>query len=227
MVAIFYIIFSAINDIKEWKQNEHYFNIPVSAYLTVIAVGIGVEGIFPNVPIVQMACSISITLMYIRIVKRIGYIDNLSGLGTRSSLVRYVNNQLSKLNSGEMLAGIMLDVNRFKYINDTFGHIAGDRAVSNIGSIIKAVTKKSGMCFRYGGDEFIIITKVTSTDQIEDLMNRIDLATDQFNAEKKEAFELSVAKGYSIFDTDNASIVKFIDLMDAEMYRNKHPSRNE
>ncbi len=221
-IPLLYIVFSGINDLKEWRENTRYYNLPISLYFSITAVGIALESIFIDYPIIPICCSISTTMMYIRIVKRIGYIDLLSGLYTRSSLAMYISSQLGKLASNEMLAGIMMDVNHFKEINDTYGHVVGDRAISAMGEILKSVTRNQGVSFRYGGDEFIVIFKASDTNQIGEIMKSIETALEEFNEKKSEVFELSVSKGFSIYESEDASIVRFIDEMDAQMYKNKN-----
>lgn len=221
IVPLLYVGYSGIYDIKEWRENSIYFNLPLSLYLIITVIGIVLESFFIHFPIIQIACAISMMIMYLRVVKRVGYIDTLSGLYTRSSLPQYITSQLNKLSSDEMLVGIMLDVNHFKKINDNYGHVVGDRAISAMGDILRRVVKKNGACFRFGGDEFIIVLKLKDAKQVDELMNKIDEATNEFNSKKEDVFELSVAKGYAIYDNENASIVKFVDKMDFEMYKNK------
>lgn len=222
IIPILYIVFSGLNDVKEWRENTHYFSLPISLYFIITALGIVLESIFFDYPIIPACCAISNTMMYIRIVKRIGYIDLLSGLYTRSSLSIYISGQLSKLTANEMLVGVMLDVNHFKEINDTYGHVIGDRAISGMGEILRAVTRRQGVSFRYGGDEFIVIFKASDNGQIDEMMKRIESAVEEYNEKKAEVFELSVSKGYSVYGGEDASVVSFIDEMDAQMYKNKN-----
>lgn len=227
IIPLLAFFFSAFNDVREMRYNTHYFNLPISLYYSLAAAGILVESLFFDVPIIPVCCAVSISLLYIRILKRVGYIDHLSGLYTRSSLAIYIDSQLSKLASDEMLIGIMMDVNHFKEINDGYGHVVGDRAISAMGEILKSVTRKKGLGFRYGGDEFIIIFKANNTAQMEEMVQDIELALDKFNQEKTEVFSLSVSIGCSIYQSKNASIVNFIDEMDAEIYKKKRSSKAE
>lgn len=97
VIPMLYILFSAVNDIAEWRKSSRYYNLPFSLYFLVIVVGIGLESIWFDIPIIPISCSISMAIMYIRILKRIGYIDTLSGLFARSHISVYVNSLLGKL----------------------------------------------------------------------------------------------------------------------------------
>lgn len=164
-------------------------------------------------------------VMYIRLLKINGYLDSLSGLYNRYQVSVYVNSLRSQLAANEKIAGIMFDVNRFKSINDSFGHVVGDKAIVVIGNIIKELTTKEGLGFRYGGDEFIIIFKIEDERKIIDFMNQFNQKVVDFNESGSQPFSLSLAMGYGVFDYNHESIDEFIDRMDGVMYKNKAGSR--
>lgn len=227
-IPMVYIVFSAVNDIKEWRENTHYYNLPISEYFTIVAVGIVLETAFYDFPIIPVSCAISMIILYIRILKRIAYIDSLSGLYTRSHLFMYINGLLSGKRSAQYkIAGIMIDVDRFKYINDTYGHVTGDKAIQIVGNILKQTAKNNGACFRYGGDEFVVILKIFDVSDVTDLIDRINHAAVEFNATKEEKFVLSLSQGYAVYDSQKDSVIEFIEKMDAEMYKNKMSSSNK
>ena len=79
------------------------------------------------------------------------YIDSVSGLYNR----RYYDEQLSELCSAQAL--VMLDVDSFKMINDSYGHQTGDAALHMIAQAVKSCVRSSDAVVRYGGDEFVIV----------------------------------------------------------------------
>lgn len=226
VISVLYIIFSAINDIKESKQNTHYYNLPLSLFFTIVVIGIVLENFFYDYPIIPTCCCISMIIMYSRILKRVGYIDSLSGLFTRSQMLKYLSGVIStKQLSKKILAGIMIDINGFKIINDTYGHLAGDRSIEIVGNILRQETKENGLSFRYGGDEFIVLMLTTHVREVEDLMFRINVAVGKLNSLKQEKFELTLSQGYTVYGKNNDSINDFIERMDLEMYKNKRSTR--
>ncbi len=224
LIPASYVLFAGINDIKEVKRELHFYNLPISLYFLPSMLGMIIESFFYDIPIVPIACSISMMVMYMRILRQIGYIDNLSGLFTRSQMTIYINSLLGKRSSKKMIAGIMIDVNRFKNINDTYGHLIGDEAIRVTGSILKKATKKNGLCFRYGGDEFVIILNVSDMSQVVEIIDSINIIVSEFNEQKSQVFSLSFSEGYTIYDTKNDSVLTFIERLDSEMYKDKRLS---
>ncbi len=222
LASIGYIVYAAVNDIKEWKEKNHYYNIPISLYFSIVAAGIIIEAISWELPLTPLCCSFAMMLIYSRILKRIGYIDNLSGLFTSAHISEHINSlTASKRKNGKIVAGILIDVNDFKSINDTYGHIVGDRAIRAISKILIQTTNNRWLCFRYGGDEFTVVGRVASESEIDEMKNNINAAVRRFNESKTEPFTLSISQGHAVFDIENDSAVKFIERMDAQMYIEK------
>ena len=94
--------------------------------------------------------------------------DGLTGVHNRKSLEIKLNKSIARLSDdGECLALIMIDVNRFKWINDTFGHVAGDKVLKAIADNLKANFRKSDFVARYGGDEFIVLVDGLDADDVQ------------------------------------------------------------
>lgn len=221
-----YIVFSLFFDIKTQRKSIKYNTLFVSLYFAPTFVGIIIEALNPNLPAVPAFCSISIMLLNMRILKQSSCIDSLSGVYARPQMMIYINSLLEKKRSQKIVCGIMLDVNKFKMINDTYGHQTGNKAIQEIGQILKDVTRKKGLSFRYGGDEFVIIAHLDSVDELYELSNKLQVSLELFNLNKKEVFELSVSQGYSVYDKEKDTVVTFVERMDAEMYKNKRKLKN-
>ncbi|MCR5541688.1 MAG: GGDEF domain-containing protein [Ruminococcus sp.] len=89
-----------------------------------------------------------------------------------------------------------IDLNRLKYINDTFGHYAGDKAIITTSDIISSTAGNSAVCARFGGDEFIVAIPVTdSICSAPKYMKSVEEAAERFNSEDNEPFRLSLSIG--------------------------------
>jgi diguanylate cyclase (GGDEF)-like protein len=100
--------------------------------------------------------------------------DPLTGLYVRRFFVQCLHRELrSALRSNNPLSLIMLDLDAFKKINDTHGHLIGDKVLSEIGKILKNSTRSSDFACRYGGDEFTILLTNTSIGKSKIVVNRI------------------------------------------------------
>ena len=85
--------------------------------------------------------------------------DPLTGLLNRASLEESERRlvTLDDLNDAPRLAALMVDIDFFKKVNDTYGHLAGDRALERVAQAISASTRSNDMAFRYGGEEFLVL----------------------------------------------------------------------
>ncbi len=144
--------------------------------------------------------------------------DALSGLLNR----RYLNGVLTKRENAYRgsLHGIMMDVNDFKKINDTYGHNAGDRAIRWMGDLLLKSMPRSGIVIRYSGDEFIMLLPDVEDRDVRAVMDEISDRLEQFNQTGAEPFALRVSMGYAKFEKEDNQET-FQRKMDEAMYIEK------
>ena len=150
--------------------------------------------------------------------------DDLTQLGNR----RLFNLALSKeferaRRAQDGFSLIMLDVDYFKRYNDSYGHMAGDNALSGIGYILRNNSRKSDYAVRYGGEEFALLLPGTNLD------NSLLLAERLRKNVERHAFEhasLTVSLGVSTFRNNDLHCFEVVDRADKALYRSKELSRN-
>ena len=91
--------------------------------------------------------------------------DELSGLLNRSTAEQYITARLDELQKDEMCALFIIDLDDFKRVNDTLGHIAGDQAIKKSAQILSALFRAKDIVGRLGGDEFIAFMSGSITEQ--------------------------------------------------------------
>jgi diguanylate cyclase (GGDEF)-like protein len=123
----------------------------------------------------------------------------------------------------------MIDMDRFKEINDTLGHQEGDNALCDMGAIIRGCIKKNDFAARYGGDEFVVVT--TRVDKkpegnVSELVKKIQREVDLFNARGSRPFKLEISYGYDVYTQDGKqSMDDFMNHIDNLMYQHKQGRR--
>ncbi|MFX3624850.1 MAG: GGDEF domain-containing protein [Ectobacillus sp.] len=146
--------------------------------------------------------------------------DVLTGVYNR----RFAYNFISKLkNKDKPFTILILDVNNFKYINDTFGHYSGDRALWFLSQALKRCTDKKAVISRWGGDEFLLILLTDNCDQIEALISRIQSAIHE-ELENYPNYNLSnvgVSIGFALYPKEGITIDELICVADQRMYQIK------
>ena len=173
-------------------------------------------------------------------------LDALTSLLNRRSYENYIH----KIDSPTAI--VMLDVNRFKQINDNYGHQCGDECLKAVASVILKVYGKYGYCYRIGGDEFCVILKpdelrkIVEKSENYDTYKALDELNMQVNEELKEEIKFlpmlkeGIAKGYGIFYgyandltgyTENRftanSVPDVIRIADERMYEDKKKNNLE
>lgn len=144
--------------------------------------------------------------------KALAYIahhDGLTGLYNRNFFERSVSRSISRATrTGEKLALLFLDLDRFKIVNDVFGHAAGDEIIRTVAERLRARLRTSDIVSRRGGDEFmILLDPVVDGDSALALANSlIDLVNEPVTIESGETLTVGVTIGISLFPLDADTI---------------------
>jgi len=148
--------------------------------------------------------------------------DLLTGLYNRYYFNETIVRDIEKANRlDECLSFIVLDVNDFKRINDTYGHQHGDGVLKECAAILRKSVRKSDFLCRYGGDEFIIVTQSANCDGSAELVRRINENTEQWNMEYSSmGYNLSFSIGCAVWDK-GSDLVDVIHRADQAMYEDK------
>ena len=118
------------------------------------------------------------------------------------------------------------DIDKFKDINDTFGHTVGDEALENTAKVILDETDRDSLAFRFAGDEFIVLIKAPAGSEKELIARTllkeesIRKKAEEFNKSGTAPYKLGFSMGHAIYDTNNSDD-SFFKSMDAEMYKDK------
>lgn len=137
--------------------------------------------------------------------------DPLTGFYNRLITNDLMNRELIKSERyNNPFSIILLDTDKLKEINDTKGHLEGDKAISKIASVIKKNIRKTDIACRWGGDEFLLLLVNTSKEKAEILIKRI---------KEQSIFQFS----YGISQWEKGmNIEEIIKIADAEMYKDKN-----
>lgn len=130
---------------------------------------------------------------------------------------------------GESLQVAMLDLDRFKQLNDTYGHLDGDRAIQHFAATLKSHLRSSDDLFRWGGEEFLLLCPgITSADG-KALMTRLigEVAARPFVTSGGEVLFITCSAGLASYPEDGQSIRELVSKADQGMYKAKKAGRNQ
>lgn len=157
-------------------------------------------------------------ILYIYVQSRKASVDFLTGLVNR----RTFENELdTKITGKEKFSGIMIDLDRFKRINDQYGHKEGDNALTIVSELINKTFRKSDIISRYGGDEFCILTDIAERHILESVIYRFRENLKEFNSENKLPYQISLSIGYDVYSEEFKNASDFLNHLDEKMYVEK------
>lgn len=192
---------------------------PGWALMFPVVVGGSVQFAFPQLPLFWAAVSIGIAATITSLQNEDIYRDRLTGLYNRAFL-DYISSGKLKHASAEM-AGIMIDLNGFKQINDRLGHTVGDDALVDAAHIVRHAVGDIGMTARYAGDEFVVLLNTRSEAVAEQTMDSIRHGFQAFDATSGKPYQLSAAMGEYPLEPGHQTVEEFIAAIDRAMYEDK------
>lgn len=151
--------------------------------------------------------------------------DGLTGIKTRRFFLEALSQEWKRASrSGRPFSVVLVDLDKFKDVNDTMGHLEGDLVLARVGRLLEQKCRQSNVVARYGGDEFVILMPETGVEQALILSERLRLwmATDPMLNERKVSGSFGVAS----FPLHGASTEDIIRVADAGMYVSKHAGGN-
>jgi len=153
--------------------------------------------------------------------------DFLTGLYNRRYFFESGNAILKKvIRAEENLALAMFDIDKFKNINDTYGHEVGDIAICEVGNIINKYLRKSDLVARFGGEEFCILIENISIENTHKLFEKIRIAFEN-NIIKINDLEISFTVSVGVFYGLNENLEEMIKIADNGLYHCKNNGRNQ
>ncbi len=186
-----------------------------------LSIGI-IQIIVPNIPTVSVGITLAFLFVYIDLQNLLISVDTLTGLNNRNQLMRYLGSRMKNEAENKNLYVFMLDVNKFKKINDTYGHVEGDAALIRCANALK-VANRHGKSFvgRYGGDEFIVIVDIEDKEDTELYCQKMSDELAKICQEENVPYDLSFSIGYAAYKKSFKTIQSFIAEADKKLYEAK------
>ncbi len=158
--------------------------------------------------------------------------DPLTGLTNRKGLSMAIEESLSSLEeqSSEYPCLLMLDIDHFKKINDSFGHLLGDKAIKLVADTLKKQIKGKDTAARYGGEEFAILLPETELQNARTVAEKIRQVIESMSIKRKtdnkEICRMTISIGVSRYQPGD-TISSFIESADTALYQSKNSGRNK
>ena len=161
---------------------------------------------------------------------RFVFTDYLTGLKTRGYFEQQLDLEFKRAERRKQkFALLMIDIDHFKHLNDTFGHHVGDQVLRDVTSILMKDMREVDTVARYGGEEFVIILPETTETGAMYVAQRLRRAVEQakfFAGSPDQVQHLTISIGVAVYDTDAQFKRDLIEFSDAALYAAKRAGRN-
>lgn len=213
-IAVFSIstIYSFICIVNGGKEYQARIDSVLILSLCLLAAGIGIQMRYSEIRVDFMCVAVCNMMFYNHRCEKMFQVDMVTRLLNRRCYERTIEN----IKSPAYI--LIFDINNFKRINDTYGHVAGDRCLKLVARTIYDVYGKYGFCYRIGGDEFCVIMN-KNLDNLEKLNRRFKDEIDKLRSADEKISD--VALGYEYYDEADKPISKVVEAADEKMYKNK------
>jgi diguanylate cyclase (GGDEF)-like protein/PAS domain S-box-containing protein len=149
-------------------------------------------------------------------------VDELTGLPNRRAFITLSEQRLKlAIRMERDVLMIFIDVDHLKYVNDTFGHLAGDRALIDTARVLKESCREADIIARLGGDEFVALMTVDSDQTAELVCERIKARVEAHNLETPRGYPLSLSVGATRTKSEGTMLADLLAQADTALYEQK------
>jgi diguanylate cyclase (GGDEF)-like protein len=233
LAAIVYWLFSTALVLREYlyptRSREKAEYRTLFAFPLPMLIGNLLQLRFYGLSIVWVLASLSMLILFIDMQNAQLTRDALTGLYNRRQTNSQLAWEIAHLHSSpDLLLAVMFDVDHFKKINDRYGHLAGDSALTLVARTIRDNCRKSDFASRFGGDEFLLIGHIRSAEDAESLIRRISGALEAESRSGALPFAVTMSAGCALFSSaDQVTMDDVLNRADRSMYEVKRRARGD
>ena len=205
-------------------ERKYYFTLALFAVPPFM--GIFLQIYFYGISLMLNSVVLSLLIVFLNIQNHSMYTDYLTGVYNRKKLEVYLQEKISTSTDNKTFAAIMIDVDNFKSINDTYGHVVGDNALVASAKLLESCLRSNDFIARFGGDEFCIVLDGSDRNDLEAIVCRINSCIEKFNESSSHPYKLDFSMGYAVFDYhSHMKVEEFQKQIDILMYENKRANK--
>lgn len=178
---------------------------------------------------VAVARDVTHTKQTLERLQRIAFFDPLTGLPNRQLFRDRLHMAMSRVRrETRQLAVLFIDLDKFKQVNDVFGHLVGDQLLIDVAERLKHQVRETDTVARFGGDEFVLlIDSVETSDQVHRIADKVVQALRQPFTVKSERIPMPASIGLAMYPVHGDSAEALLHHADSAMYRAKKAGGNQ
>jgi len=161
--------------------------------------------------------------------------DELTGLLTSKSFFTELGREAARAEQeGQPFCVLMMDLDHFKHVNDSYGHLVGSRTLQDVGVIIKASLRSGDVAARFGGEEFAAFLldadyaqALVAAERVRHAVEgHVFSASNLTSGEARQGFQITISIGIAAFPDDAKDAIQLVEMADSALYRAKRNGRN-
>jgi len=223
-VSYVVLIYIAVMTLRQRQHIQGRLLTIMLLLVSIPAVGALVQMLFYSLLTIWSLMAMIMVLTFVFLENYNASIDHLTGLFNRIRVDEYVH---GLMDSGVGFGIVIVDLDDFKAINDSYGHHEGDAALVLFANALREVFRTERMVGRFGGDEFIVVTRTVDPAELDALEARLVERVHHAVEQSACGFEISFSFGYAVHRSQGErSYDELFVAADQEMYLNKRKNRN-
>ncbi len=210
---------------KENATRRHVY-ISAGVYPLAISLVAVLQTLKLKEPLLCFGCTVAMIYVYVNSLDNLISQDPLTQLNNRNELKRFLINTRHHPETRVYL--LMMDVDKFKGINDKYGHLEGDNALRCVADSLReacTMCTKRHFIARYGGDEFIVAAIAENEEEVTELCALIRKTVTKKNKARGSAYDLALSIGYARLGNEDDAVRRCLAAADAALYRQKQSRR--
>lgn len=224
LICFLYIGYAYVLLIAKRKMINKREFLSLALFIVPAVIGGIVQILVYGITLLWICATLSLLIIYINIQNGQLYKDYLTDLYNRRQFDNYIRAKINSSNN-KKIAGLMIDIDSFKKINDLYGHDNGDLALKYTAQILRDTFNEKDFIARYGGDEFVVVVEVSDEEEPYEYIDKINYGFEKFNSTQELPFRITASVGYGIH-VPNETVTDFFRKMDKMMYINKNKCRD-
>lgn len=187
------------------------------------AVAGAMQFFLPSLPILCAGCCDSLLFGYLALQEENVSVDPLTKVGNRRRMLQALDGLIGHARDNHTSFGLLIiDVDKFKSINDTYGHVEGDNALVHVAKALTSVKDSGLRVYRYGGDEFVVLSDWSLDKTLSKTAHKLQQAVAEECIAMEVPYKLSISVGYTSFEFTDANPSDIVSRADTRLYEEKH-----
>ena len=220
-------VFSMIRARKTESREEAFLFRLIGIYpLGIMVFGL-IQTFTTDLPLFCFGCAIMMLFFYIQNLQTLVSVDSLTRLNNRGQINRYMGQ--SRYRENTKTYAMMMDIDNFKHINDTYGHAEGDRALILVSEVLKQAAEKTRSAVfigRYGGDEFSVFLFCSENDvQPDQFLETLRMLLRERQQKEQLPYPLNISAGYDLLQDKNDTLAATLNRADRKLYEYKRAAK--